>query len=107
MANVQVEITLPAAAAQHAQHVKRVVTVTIGGAPLAPVEVGPGVTALAPFTIDVGASVQVSVADVLANGKQAVCQSPAIQPADHVEAVAADAAGFAFKVTPVVEAAAV
>ena len=105
MSQVTVEITLPAAPAQASPQAKRTVTVTIAGTPQPSVDVAIDAQTLPPFTADVSQTVQASVVEVLANGKQsAPCQSPAVALADHVDAVAADPADWAFKVTPVAAA---
>ena len=99
---VQIEILLPPAPAQAAPQAKRVVTVTIAGASQPAVEVETASVVLPAFQADIAAPVQASVVEILANGKQSPpCVSPQIVPADHVEAVAADPAGFQFRVTPI------
>ena len=101
MPNVSVEITLPAAPVQAAPQANRVVTITVGGQVQPSVTIDVAVVALPPIQADVAAPLQVSVVEALANGKQsAPCTSPVVNLVDHVEAVAADPAGFAFKVLP-------
>jgi len=103
MSQLRIEITLPAAPQQAHQHVKRVVVVTLGGVPQPPVDVEPGTREVAAFQVDAAAVTQigVSVVEVLANGKQSAPAAITFNPADHVEALAADPAGFVFRVTPV------
>jgi hypothetical protein len=97
-----IEVTLPPAPAQAIPPGKRIVTIA-GSVADGLQDVA--VESVGPITIKagIGATVSVAVVEVRSNGRQSLPASVAFVPQEHVDAVAADPAGFGIKVVVVAE----
>ena len=92
-----IEITLPPAPAQSIEQAKRIVTIA-GSSNDGSHDVAIGVAAPILINAALDAQVSVSVAEVLANGRQSPPCTVSFTPYERIEAIAADPAGFVVKV---------
>ena len=97
-----IEISLPAPAPQVVPITKRVVTISVDGTAGAPVEITIETPSVTTPAVTLSARVQAALVDVPSVGKPSLaCVSPEVTGESIHQAVAADPAGFAFKLVEV------